>query len=608
MINKIILLNKSSSGLKPDILSRGKDKWVYFGENYCELRKIEGIIDKKIERIDISDLLDDASKKIRDAYVGWIDELNRMNGEDQVWWFGSISSKNVYFNNTFQYCAYMAVLKEIAASVEAGSLLIFCEYHILAMTIKKWAEKNNIKTDWRDHRFYEHRIKPIWKYGKNMSGVIIDFSFRYLAAGITRLMYKMKELPDKISILNTFVHQDSIDLNGKFRDRYFPFLHERYHERNEKLAVLPALYNISNYFEIYKRMRKSETYFIAPEDYLNYYDFLKALYKALIMTLRNPAQIDFLDTDFSLILKHEHICQDKSQPTQAILNYELPKKMAERGIKPDKILIWYENQPIHRAIIAGARTAFKNTRIVGAQMYTLIPNLVSLFPSKSECEAKLVPDILCEMSIDACAKIKQYAQGLHCVAAASLRCHKSFEPEEVRVKNDKRKIFLFLPFNKNECFEMLCIVKDALVGSGSLGRKTYVKSHPDNKLEDLIGDFGRDEWGECFISYNNSVGEALKEASLVIGSSSGSLIESVVRGIKTIYLRRGTSISLNPFEGLESPLIEECANSGQLSRAIQEHFLLPVSEVKRDEEGKRIRDIYFTPVNEKTMQPLLSII
>ncbi len=607
MINKIIISDKNLGNFGPGVSLNGKTKWIYFGENYHELRGIEEIIDKKIDRIDASDLLDSASKKIRDAYVKWIDGLNRANGKNPVWWFGSISSKNVYFNGIFQYCVYMETLKEIVMSAEAEALLVVCEHPVLARTIKKWAEEKNIKTDWRDRRFYEYRIKPVLKSIKNILGVIMHFSFRYLAAGVTGLAYKKKRPEGRFTILNTFVHCDSLDKNGKFQDRYFPFLHERYHESGEKIAVLPTFCGINNYLEIYKRMRKSGTYFIVPEDYLNYYDFLKAMCRALAMTLQNPACIDFQQADFGLILRYEHLFQDKYQPAQAVLSCYLLEKLAKKGINPDKILIWYENQPMHRAIIAGARAAFKDTKIVGAQMYTLIPNLVSLFPSESEYEANLVPDILCEMSRDACAKIQHYARGLHCVAAASLRCHKSFEEYESGAKNNKGNIFLFLPFNKNECFEMLCIAKDSLSGMKNSGRKIYVKGHPDNQLEDLIRYFGKDEWGEYFISYDNSASEALKEASLVIGSSSGSLIESVVRGIKTIYMRRETSISLNPFEGLESLLIKECANAGQLGRAIEEHFLLPLSDVKRGEEGKRIRDIYFTPINEKTMQPLLNI-
>ena len=182
----------------------------------------------RFKRIDIAKLHDDVAKDIRHEHVRWIDSLNRSYGRHLEWWFGSISSRNIYSSNLFQYCCYLEILERLWENQNSTPNLIIVESPGLSKAIRKWASKKSIKVVvvhyyWAKQRILFQYVFSCLKWGKFFSILIL----RWVAACISRETHK-GEIPKTIPsiIIDTYIHDYSLSKDGIFKDRYFPYLHE----------------------------------------------------------------------------------------------------------------------------------------------------------------------------------------------------------------------------------------------------------------------------------------------------------------------------------------------------------------------------------------------
>ena len=77
-------------------------RWLYLGASYATLRGVEEMLGNEFKRIDIGRLQEAIASGLRTEYVQWVDGLNRKSGDDLEWWYGPVSSRNVYHSDLFQ--------------------------------------------------------------------------------------------------------------------------------------------------------------------------------------------------------------------------------------------------------------------------------------------------------------------------------------------------------------------------------------------------------------------------------------------------------------------------------------------------------------------------
>lgn len=602
--------SKDTVGIKRIFSEVDSVQWLYLGQNFFKRRYIEHDLGTRFKRIDITKLHDDVARDIRVEHIKWVDDLNRLNGDSQEWWFGSISSRSPYNNNIFQYCCYLEILERLDALGKKPDL-VFIESRGLAKTIKKWAEKKNIivKMVYYDRaQLATLRFESLFfvKWGI----FIVTLSLRWIAAYISSKKFNPKELKvDQSIILDTYVHDHSISNDGIFKDRYFPYLHEYLSANNMYVFVHPVLFGFRfNFFSIYMRMRKSGTNFIIREDFLHFSDYLLAIIypiKAFSIKIKaNP----FRDFDLSYIIREEKKLQSVIPSMEAILIYRLFLRLGLSGLRPKLIIDWYENQIIDKALIAGARQAIPQVRIIGAQMVIHSDCYSRLFPSESEVEAQIAPDILLETSTYECQIAQSFSKNIPCKSAAALRYSHLFNTDGFVDINQKHpKILILLSFNIAEAVELLENLKDGL-GQIRAEIPILIKGHPDYDTKKLVAAFGKKEWPERFEIFHGNLPEALNQASLVISSNSGSIVEAAARGIPVISMGSQTTINYNILSNINMNIVTECFSVSELIEAIKKY--IDISSTERDrykEMGIKIRDLFFEPVNKETLSPFLDI-
>ena len=597
--------NLKKSFSKNDIIS-----WLYLGKDFFKKRHIEQELGKQFKHINIARLHEEVANDLRHEYVTWIDDLNRSYGADLEWWFTSISSRNVYGSDIFQFCCYLVMLEKLYTDPIRRPHLVFVESVGLYRVIQKWADGKNINVELYNTQekfnFLTKKLLFFFRWGN----FITTTSLRWIAAFMTRIYYKRMKLGiNPTMIIDTFLHDYCLSDNGDFKDRYFPHLHEYLFNKGYQVLVHPVVVGFKyNYFSIYKKMRKSNTHFILREDFLYFSDYVSAI-KFPLKVLRQKVEAStFRDFELQDILDEEKWTQSITSGMDAVLTYRLFLRLGQSELQPEQIINWYENQVIDKALIAGARKAFPQTKIIGAQMFIHSPNFISLFPSQSEVDAKIVPDILLETSQHQCEVVQSFTKDIPCYPAGALRYSHIFNDQNKKIQISDEKtmsILVLLPFNLNEAVELLETLKEGIQQIRN-DIRIFVKGHPDYDSKELIYTFGEHNWPNRFEIFHGNLSEALEMASMVVSSNSSSMVEAAAKGIPVIFLGRETALNFNILSNLNLEIVTECYSTSELITAIEKYInILQFDNIKYKRIGIKVRDMYFEPVNEDTLLPFI---
>jgi len=585
--------------------------WLYLGSNYIKLRSIEKKLGMQFKRMDIVRFHDEVAGNIREEHTRWIDDLNRTYGKTPEWWFNSIPSRNVYDSNLFQYCCYLEILDRIWKEKSDKPRLLIVESQGLAKSIVRWAAAKEIKVNFINYNKCAQQVSEYYllsflrwvKFG-------VTTLLRVLAAFVSQRMHGQKNINlSPCLILDTYVHNYCLTPEGVFKDRYFPYLHEYLHEKGIYVLIHPVLFGFNyNYFGIYSKMRKSNSYFIIQEDFLNIFDYINAFILPIKTLCKKIKAAPFRSLDLSDILKEEQLKKSVYWGMQAVLTYRLFLRLGKTGLRPNLFIDWYENQVIDKALVIGARKAFPETKILGAQMFIHSYNHLHTFPSQSEVEARVTPDLLLGTSAQQCLVAQSFTKQIPCKPAAALRFRNIFIEEEANLFSEnkiKPVILVLLSFNVNEAVELLEVFKEVLPHIAEEAG-ILIKCHPDYEPKDIIRVFGRKDWPNRFQFFQGNLSEILKEASLVISSNSSSMIEAAAKGIPVIFLGRQTVLNHNLLANLNMDTATECFSAEELISAIQKYLTLtPIERNNFKKTGARVRNLFFTPVNDETLAAFL---
>lgn len=586
----------------------GPIRWVYLARDYRFMRQLSLDLGNKFVAVDIADLLNQVTEEIRTEHVEWIDRLNRSNNHNLEWWFGVVSSRNVYLSNLFLYTCYLLVLERIWQRQETRPNLIIAESPGLAECVSCWLLEKNAKVTLKHEPIKTRLFRKFRPFLHYIYSVTVLLA-RYVTAFMTRIGTSSPLPEGPHAVVDTYVHDYSLSNEGVFKDRYYPFLHEFLATEGHQVLVHPVLHGFRyNYISIFRRMRKSLTRFIIQEDYLCLSDYAAALIAPY--TLRNTIVVQdrFRGINLAPLVREEHCLQSSLPLMYAVLTYRLWHRLQQSGVELAWIINWYENQAIDKALIAGVRVAYPEIRIFGAQMFIHIPNYLSLYPSQAELEAGLAPDILLQTGKSQCADVQKYIRDIPCTSAAALRyAHLFSVMENTRSPAiGNNAILVLLPCNMDESLEILDSLRE-IVLDGTDETELMVKYHPDYASSaDIIAAFGPEQWPKQFRIWNGDISEAFALASMVIVSNSSSMVEAVVLGIPTIFISRHSNLNMNPLAEVPLAGFISCCGCEQIKRAIVHFRNMPFEEREAlRRSGLMLRDRYFTIVNENTMKAFI---
>lgn len=598
------------SGIK-SLLRAVRFDWLYLGDNFLSRKSIETRMGQDFSPVDIVSAYNDAVSGIKSDFMKWVDALSVRYGDDPEWWFGSVFSKNAYSSMLFQHVCYLEVLKRLFTSRGAGStVVIFTESLGFAKAVGRWGRGAGMGVKIFYGSFFPSCVARRLRVPVDWMRFFVSLISAVIAARMTRnASFDAKNYPGKMVIIQTFIHDSSLSEEGKFNDSYFPTLYEYLDKKNIRSVINPVLYGFKyDFISIMVRMRKSATRFIIKEDFLRFSDYFYTLAYPVRYMMRRVKVEPFRGFDLSDIVGEGMSNELFSCGMHSTLLYRLVPRLKYSGLDLSLAILWHENQNIDKAFIAGLRKYYPDTKITGIQFFLYLPNYLSLYLSEQEVRAGFGPDMLINTSRYECDLAKSFTSDVRCRPGAALR-HAYMFDDSRRVPlsaRDRRAILVLLPSYLPESAEILSMVKKAveLIG-GSI--KVSVKPHPDDDPERMIKNLGSDLWSQDFKMVTRGLKELFAEHSLIISASSGALVEAAAHGIPVIYVGSQIMLNQNILKAAQMNIVEECYNETELKKAIERHIGMGEAEMaKYRAMGERVRETFFTPICEETMEPFLA--
>ena len=587
--------------------------WAYLGKQFHEKVRLEQELGSSYECLDIAHIHNDVAAAIREEFNVWMDGLNRMNGSAFEWWMGSVSSRNVYRSDIYQFCCYVEILAALWSEPAHRPAFVVVESPALAKVIERWATAHGITVSRRGwHTAFPFRMKGFGEFILRWGNAIITLCLR---KGASLVLADRSSIPvsggGPTVIIHTYLHPASLSSDGVFSDRYFPFLYDYLKRNGKSILVIPTYSGFRyNFLPLFYRMRRSRTKFVALEQCLTITDIFHAFCYPFHLLFGKCQSTDFRGNNYHEVLREDTLLDNFEDSLDAILTYRLVARLAHVGMNPERLIDWYENQPINRALSAGFRKYFPGVPIIGVQSFLHYSNFLSLSPIVSEIEAGVIPDRLLGTSAYQCTQATMFAPGLECKPSAALRYAYLFSDNcELDVGDSQSRtptILLLASFDLDETLELVSQIQQISDDFGP-GIRLLIKLHPDMGKNTLVARYGPDIWPEEIKIVTGSLLDAMLQASVVISKSSGSIVEAAALGVPVIFFGSQTKLNLNPLAGIDLSCISECYTPEELKHTVKRYLNLTVEErVRCKIDSQFLRDMFFTKVSDDTLSPFLN--
>ena len=611
---KLAIVFSGTSPAELKVLFKAKPvKWVYCGNDFIKCRQFIRDLGPDFEYQDVIREYFEIAQELDLDYVKWVNEADAKYGSLTEWWFGSLSSRNEEQSRLFRYACYLELLKKIASDPQRKPDMVVVPSRGVAQTVRLWALREGYDVQMVGEgkaqvRFLAKMIHTFLRWGKF---VVIMLS-RCLAAKII-VPRKAAASQKKFDlVVTTIVHDDDLSQQGVFTDRHFPALYEYLRKQGVKLAVTPLFYIFGfNYFSLYRRLRRSETSFLIPEDVLNIKDFLWVWTYPLRVWGQKPKVQEFKGFDLGPLIDEDFWEETLVVGLQSAYVYRWMLGLSGKSYHFSQAMTWYENRIEDRAMVMGLRRGFPGTRIIGARLFLHWPLHLNSCPTEVEVSHGIVPDLLLANSKEECMKSQAYTSSVECQAVPSLRFAHMFEDDHSTdpVQLADQGILIALPYKISAAVELLELVHEA-VRELPEDIRIYVRPHPNYQIEEVWKACGpRSLWTKRLETASGPLPQVLKQSSMVISFPSNIIVESAIKGVPVIFVYGQTILDQNPLKDDALDWVAECYSSSELAVAIKSflHFTTE-DRLRFRESGRQLRGSYFSPVNDRTMQVFMDLI
>ncbi|NQU17130.1 MAG: hypothetical protein HQ564_03600 [Candidatus Saganbacteria bacterium] len=591
----------------PKTESREDCFWVFLGRKYDRLNELKKTAPKGFQFIDIGDLIYDESYKLRRPYLDYIGSLSS-RFSSLSWWVSRISEKNVMVSPVFLYLCYLKIIVKLANEELRGrDLCVFSESPELLNTIAKLPVFSNysLKKSFRSNLMNEYLFCLI-----RLSYFIAQSFCRKILAISSRLYIRKTTINKKSSlvVMRTWVNDKNLGENGVFNDSYFVNLYDYLKIKSGlNVAIIPILYNIERPLkQVFRWFRESSSFFIIPEDFYHFSDYIKSIYISFRSSLFFRDSFDFMGLDLSLIFREE-ARKTLFEPgaLQVIMHYFLIKRLKAKDLKIENFIFTFENMFPEKPLILGIERFYPGAQKIGFQHSVLFPLLLSLYVSNNELGFIPMPDkIICSGKFSMNKMIEEGYPSTVMTLGPALR----FQHLLGSSKNDNEEanlvkvVLIALPLSPSGVEDVLFKAWQALLGFADI--KIKLKAHPMMSKSELSSVFNKLNIVENKVeSVRGPMKDILPKIDLMIAAASGAVLDAIAYGVPVIRVRQDLDLNLDPMDWFPRTELQFVARTAQeLKNEIRRALSLDRSQLKQLKvEGKSLIEQCFSPVEEKVM-------
>ena len=356
---------------------------------------------------------------------------------------------------------------------------------------------------------------------------------------------------DTYFIISNFLKGDDVLAH------YFPGIKQPIADAGWERVMLPRFYGTCSPFMFYRMFRSLRTYetpVLTEFQILTWRDYVYLLvhmliYPWLVIGLLKsiPRTREGLFVRFALLngLNRGNLL--------GAVRYFLGRRLAPLLPEEARCLQWFENQTFERCFNRGLREAGVTMPVYGAQLFLWPPEVINIHVDRKE-PATHKPDIILVNG----PYYKHENIGVPCKVGPSLRYARLFETSIIAPESDKKTLVVLSQFEAKARFTIELAVQ------AEPPESLMFKPHPTLQLTTNHKMLLPAE----SVIIEGDLYDAFRETGLVIGSSSGTLVEAAAVGIPVIVASKQNTVNYTEIPDIGRGLLwEAVSNVKQLQEA-----------------------------------------
>ena len=562
------------------------------------------IIDFSHLNAEYSYLLDETSKEVVHYINNFSKEIIEKSDSSIASLFSIITSRHSYQNKLFLYLSYLLLIKKIVDEKRPIKEIRIPERILLKPIVAFLKSKNQITKVLINET--ASKKQKIISYLKSLINIISIFfiSYRFL---LNRKTDRYKNINDKgqLILIDTFILEDSL-AEQRYIDRYYTGMHGMLPGNiKTNIFYVPTILSSYKKKQLDRIFDNSNENMLYKHDFLNIKDYINS-FKSMIM-FKLPGKL-FLFNEFNIseIVKTEFRRTRFSLSSfRAFLNYYFIRNLKNKKIDIKLFINWNENQVIDKALIRSIKDFYPNCYVKGYQGFITSTNFhFYLPPTKFEIENRVIPDEICVTGNALKDNIRRYTPNIKVSVAPAFRF----------LNNNKfitgvapRGILLILPIGIEESVQIVQLFCNASILIREKVIEVNVKNHPAINISKLKNELNK-IFTIPFKFVDKKLPDIVNNYSVVIGSSSSALLETVSWGTPVIIIANNKGITQNPIpKSVSHEIWRLVYTPDELAESV--NYYASTTDLEREKFivlGEKIRKDYFAPITRKEVRKFLS--
>lgn len=547
--------------------------------------------------------LDAIAEELRQPFTELIQRISTPYGAELDWWVTPLACRNTYICSLFlRLCKVILVHRVIGRNrvnvvVVDTPALAYLLRGTLPSSVQVLCTVPTMR--WR----LRCTMAIIRRLAIAVYSCVGRFCFSKLTFSVKR------NFPSEpIVVVDTVVYPESIR-ERVFKDRHYPSLLDNLTEsEQQRIYWTPTYYGIRNHFRLFQQLRTCKDNFLLAEDYLHLTDYVFAI-SHILRADRPLSRCEFLGIDITVIVREayaENLANLGS--IEGLLRYRFSKRLHDAGIRLHRVVKWYENQEIDHGAVAGWRTFYPETQVIGYQGFLSSRTYLCMFPITLERTLNLLPQTLAVVGSMLIEQAKEFCPDIRVVATPAFRFQAVWRNRSGEPDTGWFTILVSLPIVRGECIAILNMVEQAVkMIEGRIQKpcRLWLKPHPAWRRKDI--DSIVSILPPIFEVIDGDFDKAIDKADTLVSSASSTCVQAVVRGVPVAVINRSCFLTKNPIPSfIDTRLWAVCYTSSDLVIALKRYADFGVGD-RRElmRMGCGYRAALFEPVTPRSVRFLL---
>ena len=577
------------------------------------VQRMQQVIDLSSTRLDLTGStelqhdhaaqLDAIAEELRQPFTELIQRISAPYGAELDWWVTPLACRNTYICSLFLRLCRVILVQRVIGKSQINEVVVDTPAlaYLLRNTLPSSVQV--LCTVTAMHWRLRGAMTIIRRLSIALYTCVGKFCFSKLILSVKR-----NSPSEPIVVINTVIYPESIQA-GILRDRHYPGLLDNLTEpEQQRIYWAPSYYGVLNYFRLFQQLRTCKNNLLLAEDYLYLTDYVFAI-SHILRAGRLLPKCEFMGMDITVLVREAYTENLANLGSIAgLLRYRFVNRLHNAGIRLHHVVEWHENQEIDHGAVAGWRTFYPETQVVGYQGFLATRTYLCMYPMALEKTLNLLPQTLAVIGSAMIGQAKEFCPDMQVMAAPAFRFQAAWRNRSSEPDNEWFTILVPLPLLKSECIAILTMVKQAakmIEGSAQRPCRLWIKPHPAWRRKDI--DNIVPTLPQNFRVIDGSFDEAMDGADTLVSSASSTCVQAVAQGIPVAIVSRSGFPTKNPIPSfVDTRLWTVCHTASDLAVALARYANFGIDDKKKLMNlACGYRTALFEPVTPGSVRSLL---